>query len=510
LCVYSECVGHAARIFSLALCTLANGNRIAASASHDRTVRIWCLTTNTHICTLTYKDFVWRVFLVTTAVGRVCVIAFVSANDSIHVTDFETGEEMYVVPGRLVYAGIINLYNSPVIVTLINDVDLAIVDAETGVYIRYIRSGFEKAFRAVVSNTSHPVLVFNTWNAQNRRSSIQAYQLYVDPSEAEQRILPTHNKPICNLTRYTWSNFHGPARDDPIVPEHMRTVFEGDSRDGITSLVISQVGKPVICSGHYDNVVRVWDLRSLQLLLILEGHYDWVVSVTVWKGIEPLVISGSSDGTIKVWDLEDGSLICTCEGHLRDVWAVTVTTGPRHLIVSASADRTVRTWDINHVLMDMRWARRSNFALFLACFGLVSRPSSNASMDKARIPLAVETDTKFQRRTSCTSGSPLRFDDFNMGLVTAAVDADPAAEIVSSDSDSESSDNGFIAQDCSPAITAPTSEVDDKAVVALDEKYHGEGTNKIWFNENLTRECALVTTKVFQNVNLTKEIAAFL
>lgn len=349
--------GHSARIYSMALCTLPNGNRIAASASHDRTVRIWCLTHNRELRKIEYSDFVWRVFLVTTPLNAVRVVAYVSARDEIHVSDIETGEELFVINGRLVFAGPLCLYRCPVIVALIDDVDIAIVDADTGLIRRRIVSGFAKAFRAVVSTDVAPSLIFNTWNAQNRRSSIQVYDLSVEGTTAADIVFPKNT--------YGYVKFSGPTTLEPFVPDRMKVMFEGDSKDGITSIAISQSQRQYICSGHYDNVIRVWDLNDRQLLLVLEGHEEWVVSVTIWKGIEPIVVSGSSDGTIKVWDLQNGDLITTCEGHQRDVWAVTCTTGPNPILVSASSDRTVRTWDINRRVMDLKWKRRKAYCIFL-------------------------------------------------------------------------------------------------------------------------------------------------
>jgi hypothetical protein len=151
------------------------------------------------------------------------------------------------------------------------------------------------------------------------------------------------------------------------------TMFEGDSKDGVSSLAVSKSKMPFICSGHYDFFVRVWDLIERKLLFTLKGHTDWVVSVAVWKGSERLAVSGSSDGTIKIWDLQTGDIVTTCEGHLRDVWSVTVTEGPKPLIVSASVDKTMRTWDINPLLNDLKWERRKYFCTFVYCCGLLDR-----------------------------------------------------------------------------------------------------------------------------------------
>ena len=43
---------------------------------------------------------------------------------------------------------------------------------------------------------------------------------------------------------------------------------QGDSRDGVTSLVISLTSPPLICSSHYDFVVRLWSIETKQLLMV--------------------------------------------------------------------------------------------------------------------------------------------------------------------------------------------------------------------------------------------------
>jgi WD40 repeat protein len=154
----------------------------------------------------------------------------------------------------------------------------------------------------------------------------------------------------------------------------MNLLFEGDSRDGVTSLVITLSAVPLICSGHYDFVVRLWSIQTKQLLMALEGHTDYVGSVAAWKGREPVVVSGSTDGTIKAWNTQSGSLLATGEGHTRDAWAVAVTTGPHPLIVSGSFDRTIRVWDINPVLADINWRNRKSFCLFLRYSGFLPDP----------------------------------------------------------------------------------------------------------------------------------------
>lgn len=227
------------------MCVLPDGKRIAASASHDRSVRIWSIDDYQHIRTIVYTDFVWRVFIVHSP--KPLVIAFVSTEEKIQVSDLETGETVNVFYGRLIYAGHIPTFHQPVIITAVGDEDLSFIDVNTGQALLTIMGGFEKVFRAVCAFNPIPTLVFTTWNSQNRRSTIQTYDL-------------TGIESLAITTKVI-------ERDR----EKLTLMFEGDSRDGVTSLVITLGPKPMICSGHYDFLVRLWCITTKQLVMSLDG-----------------------------------------------------------------------------------------------------------------------------------------------------------------------------------------------------------------------------------------------
>ena len=212
-----------------------------------------------------------------------------------------------------------------------------------------------------VSHGEKPVLIFTTWNSQTRRSTIETCAVH-DVSESDR----------VNITGDYDDGYRMSSKVSAISSDKFYkckspfVLFEGDSRDGVTTVAISSsLRKELMCSGHYDCVIRVWDINDRQLLHCLEGHTDFVVSVAIWREKEPILVSGSSDGTIKVWDLHNYSLITTCEGHTRDVWSVSTTVGPDPLIVSASADRSVRLWDVNNVLTEIKWNRQRSFLTYL-------------------------------------------------------------------------------------------------------------------------------------------------
>ena len=62
-----------------------------------------------------------------------------------------------------------------------------------------------------------------------------------------------------------------------------------------------------------DNMLRVWDLESGQVLRTLQGHVDAVNCMTITPD-GSRVVSGSHDETMRLWDLESGEEVATFTG----------------------------------------------------------------------------------------------------------------------------------------------------------------------------------------------------
>jgi WD40 repeat protein len=58
-----------------------------------------------------------------------------------------------------------------------------------------------------------------------------------------------------------------------------------------------------LVSGSEDKTIKIWEIGTGKLLLTLNGHEDWVSSVTISPDGKTLV-SGSWDNTIKIWDVD--------------------------------------------------------------------------------------------------------------------------------------------------------------------------------------------------------------
>jgi WD40 repeat protein len=99
-----------------------------------------------------------------------------------------------------------------------------------------------------------------------------------------------------------------------------------------------------IGSGSLDGTLRIYDAASATLLRSWAGHTGEVTTI-VFSPNSALIASSSVDKTIKLWSVSDGRLIRTLTGHKDAVWSVAFhPDGSR--IVSGSADRTVRIWSM--------------------------------------------------------------------------------------------------------------------------------------------------------------------
>ena len=137
-------------------------------------------------------------------------------------------------------------------------------------------------------------------------------------------------------------------------------------------------------SAGADSTVRLWNLETLQNIMVFEGHRGFVVGlfamvsdsgtglfsgsddrtvkqwnsnsgacVHTYKGhkgpvnaivaTEQYCFSGSSDGVIKVWELSSRKCIRTVSAHTDSVWSMCILSDGR--VVSGSTDSTIRVWE---------------------------------------------------------------------------------------------------------------------------------------------------------------------
>ncbi|AMV35831.1 WD40 repeat domain-containing protein [Planctomyces sp. SH-PL62] len=112
---------------------------------------------------------------------------------------------------------------------------------------------------------------------------------------------------------------------------------------GVAATTFSPIA-PLLATGGFDRMIRLWDVERGVCLNDFAGHAGWVAALA-FSPTEPLLASGSHDRTIRLWDLETGRCRTVLEGHAGNVYSVAFSPDGRTL-ASGSLDGSVRLWAV--------------------------------------------------------------------------------------------------------------------------------------------------------------------
>lgn len=283
---------------SIAAIAMSPTGKVFASASFDRTIKLWHLGTGALISTFEgHREPVLSI--VFSPDGRSLLSG--SVDDTIRVWDLETETLQYQLTDHAAAVVSISLEISPDGQAIVSGSD------DHTVRIWQINSG--KLLRTI----QHP-------------RAVSAVDITADG----QCLISACTDNLIRLWNFS-------------TGELIHTL-DAHKRD--VNCIVAHPDNRLLVSGSSDNTIKLWDLESGVLKRSLIGHLDWVRAVSISPNGR-LLASASDDHTIKLWSLPKGTLLHTLtgsrDGHRRAVNAIAFSPDSRTL-VSGSGDRTLKIW----------------------------------------------------------------------------------------------------------------------------------------------------------------------
>lgn len=133
--------------------------------------------------------------------------------------------------------------------------------------------------------------------------------------------------------------------DGPELRWFHLNLYDKEAEGGSVSSVSLAPNGIHLVTGSDDSYVRMWNVKTGEMLHKWEGHEDTVWSV-MYSPDGSRIVTGSADTKVIIWDptVEHDALLQELEEHTADVWTV-VYSPSGGKFASGSVDCTVKIWD---------------------------------------------------------------------------------------------------------------------------------------------------------------------
>ncbi len=125
----------------------------------------------------------------------------------------------------------------------------------------------------------------------------------------------------------------------------LKQVREIRAHEQPVEAVCSNMVSKMFATAGADGMVKLWSLKSGELLQTLEGHASIATCIDFHPDGKTLV-SGGWDGFVRVWDTETGKLLQSTKAHDDKVFSVAYSPDGT-AYTSSGYDGLIRTWDTN-------------------------------------------------------------------------------------------------------------------------------------------------------------------
>lgn len=111
----------------------------------------------------------------------------------------------------------------------------------------------------------------------------------------------------------------------------------------VNSCCPARRGPPLVVSGADDGTAKLWDMRQRASLQTFPDKYQ--VTAVAFSDAADKIYTGGIDNVVKVWDLRKGEVVMLLEGHNDTLTGMRLSPDGSYLLTNAM-DCTLRIWDM--------------------------------------------------------------------------------------------------------------------------------------------------------------------
>jgi WD40 repeat protein len=307
-----------------------------ASASDDRTVRLWDVRTGQHKASLSgHTNVVSAVAFSPDGL----TLASGSIDQTVRLWEVKTGQHKTSLKGHT--GGIAALAFSPdglTLATASGDKTVRLWDTRTG-QTRVTLTGHTQTVRSVAFSPDGQTLASASFDKTVRLWDTRTGQTRVTLQGHTLGVSSVAFSPDgLTLASGAGGGFGGEMRLWDTKTGQPTSILQGHAL-GVSSVAYSPDGL-TLASASSDMTVRLWDTRTGQTRVTLRGHTIYVNAVAFSPDGQTLA-SASSDATVRLWDTRTRQHKMVLQGAGGPI----AYSADGLTVAGGSADRTVRLWD---------------------------------------------------------------------------------------------------------------------------------------------------------------------
>ncbi|KEY75329.1 hypothetical protein S7711_10183, partial [Stachybotrys chartarum IBT 7711] len=328
--------GHSDRVTSV---VFSPDSTLVASASDDGTVRLWRAEMGQPVQTLKgHSGPVTSVGFSPDSTLDSTLVASASNDGTVRLWRADTGQPVQTLKGHSgPVTSVVFSPDSTLVASASDDRTVRLWRADTGQPVQMLE-GHSQRVRSVVFSPDSTLVASASYD--------RTVRLWRADTGQPVQMLEGHSDRVTSVVFSPDSTLVASASIDHTVRlwradtgQPVQTL-KGHSFSG-TSVVFSP-DSTLVASASEDGTVRLWRADTGQPVQTLKGHSGWVSSA-VFSPDSTLVASASYDRTVRLWRADTGQPVQMLEGHSGRVTSVVFSPNST-LVASASDDRTVRLW----------------------------------------------------------------------------------------------------------------------------------------------------------------------